>query len=108
MKKGLVIGALALGLTAGGAALTTSQDLFAHAKEFKAKMEERQQKRLEKMTRELNLTSDQKAKIQSLFNDQRAKMKAIREETHTKMLALLNADQKAKLEKWREGKRKKD
>lgn len=108
MKKEMVIGALALGLTAGGAALTTSQDLFAHGKGFKAHSEERQQKRLDRLSEKLNLTADQKAKIQTLFDSQRAKMKAIREETHTKMLAMLTAEQKAELEKLREGKGKKD
>jgi Spy/CpxP family protein refolding chaperone len=108
MRKSIVIGALALGLTAGGAALTSSQDLFAHGKGFKAERAERQQKHLDRLSEKLNLTADQKAKIQSLFDAQRAKMKALRDETHTKMLALLTADQKAELEKLREQKGKKD
>ena len=114
MKKSLVIGALVFGLTAGGTALTVStgsQDVFAYGKGFRAHGEDqpkRLEKKLERLSKELNLTSSQKTQLKSLFEDQRAKMKALREETRSKMVALLTAEQKAKLEKLREGKGKKD
>src|SRR5262249_44680806 len=107
MRKSVVMGALALSLTTGGAALTVAPDLLAHSKDFKEHRQEWQERRLERMSEELNLTADQKAKIKALFDDQRAKMKALHEETRTKMMALLTPDQKAKLEKLREEKGKK-
>jgi len=76
-------------------------------------------KRLEWMSKKLNLTDDQKAKLQPIFNDEFQQMKAVREDTslnreqkrdkmkqihetfHPQVLAVLTPDQQQKLEQMR-------
>ena len=68
--------------------------------------------RIERMTKELNLTPDQKTKVEALFKEQHEKFKAIHEETQTKLKTILTPDQMTKMEelkkqrreKWRERK----
>ena len=72
--------------------------------------------RVQHLTKMLNLSTDQQAKVKSIFEDQqnqmaslkqntsmsqedrRAKFQAIHQDTHQKIQALLNDDQKAKFE----------
>lgn len=109
MKKTILIGGMVLGLAAGGSSLLlTAPELSARSKDFQAHAEERQQRRLDRLTEKLDLTADQRTKIKALFDDQRAKMKAIHEETRKKMMALLTPEQKAQLEKLHEEKGKKE
>lgn len=76
-------------------------------------------KRLEWMSKKLNLTEDQKTKLQPIFNDQFQQMKAVREDTsltreqkrdkmkqihetfHPQVMAVLTPDQQQKLEQMR-------
>ena len=65
--------------------------------------QERESKRLERMTKKLNLSPDQQTSVKAALNDQRAKMedlmkqmKAIHEDTENKINAVLTADQKTK------------
>lgn len=61
--------------------------------------------KIERMTKDLNLTSDQKATIKTILEERKTKMEslknqmeALHEETHSKIAATLTADQKAKFE----------
>lgn len=56
----------------------------------------------EKMAKELNLTAEQKPKVESLMKEQHEKMKALHEETHEKLKQLLTPEQAAKLDKMKE------
>ncbi len=76
-------------------------------------------KRLEWMSKKLNLTEDQKTKLQPIFNDEFQQMKAVREDTsltrdqkrdkmkqihetfHPQVMAVLTPDQQQKLEQMR-------
>ena len=65
--------------------------------------QERESKRLERMTKKLNLSADQQTSVKAALDDQRTKMadlmkqmKAIHEDTETKINAVLTADQKTK------------
>jgi hypothetical protein len=71
------------------------------------KMEEmhqkQEQKRLDRMTKELNLSADQQAAVKAALDERNAKMKDLRQqmatihdETEKKITAALNDDQKAK------------
>ena len=65
--------------------------------------------RLEKLTKQLDLTVDQKAKLEVIFKEQHAKHKALKEETRERMNQILNAEQKEKMKgmkKNRQDKRK--
>ena len=59
--------------------------------------------RLEKMAKTLNLTDDQKAKLEAIFKEQHAKYKALRKETSERMSEVLTAEQ---MEKMQEGKKR--
>lgn len=81
--------------------------------------EERAQKSAEQLTKKLNLSEDQKAKVTAIFLDQAAtmkkareegkgdrdammaKMKAVNEENDVKINALLNDDQKKAFADWK-------
>ena len=65
--------------------------------------------RLEKLTKKLDLTDDQKAKLEVIFKEQHAKHKALREETRELTNQVLTAEQKEKMKemtKNRQDKRK--
>ena len=54
--------------------------------------------RIERMTKELGLNEEQKAKVESIFNDQKEKFKAIREETRTRLQGILTQEQMTKFD----------
>lgn len=109
MRKSIVTGALALSLIAAGAAAPFVPEAIARYSEKKgAGFEQMREKRLERLTARLELNEGQRTKIKAIFDEQHAKMKALREETHKKVLAVLTPEQKAKFEKQREEKKKRD
>lgn len=57
--------------------------------------------RVERLSKELDLTAEQKAKLEAVFQQQAEKFKAMREETHRQMQEFLTPDQMAKLEELR-------
>jgi Spy/CpxP family protein refolding chaperone len=54
------------------------------------------QKRVEFMTKELGLTSEQQAKVEAIFEAQNQKLKAIHEEGKTSLQAVLTPEQLTK------------
>ena len=58
--------------------------------------------RLERMTKNLGLTADQKAKLEPIFKQQGEKFKALHEETHTLVTQVLTKEQ---ITKWDEMKK---
>jgi periplasmic protein CpxP/Spy len=54
--------------------------------------------RIEKMTKNLDLTVDQKTKVEALFNKQEEKFKAIHEETQAGLQKILTKEQMTKME----------
>lgn len=57
---------------------------------------------MERMAKELNLTEEQKPKVESLMKEQHEKMKALHDETHEKLKQLLTQEQASKLDKMKE------
>jgi Spy/CpxP family protein refolding chaperone len=72
--------------------------------------EGRQEKRMERLSKELSLTEEQKTKVGVVFKEQGEKYKAIHDETRTQLKTILTPEQFTKLEemkqrrhdKWRE------
>lgn len=65
--------------------------------------------RLEKLAKKLDLTDDQKAKLEVIFKEQHAKHKALKEETRERLSKVLTAEQMEKMQemkKHRQDKRK--
>jgi protein CpxP len=60
--------------------------------------EEHQKHRIERLTKELNLTDEQKTKVEAIFKEQQEKFKALHEETHTKLGTVLSPEQVSKLD----------
>ncbi len=58
--------------------------------------------KIEKMTKSLNLSSEQEAKLSTLFEEQGIKYKAIHEETRKQMETFLTKEQLAKMDAMRE------
>lgn len=58
--------------------------------------------RLEQLNKELDLNSDQKARLTEIFKQQQEKLRAIQEESHRRIKEVLNAEQIAKWERIRE------
>ena len=54
--------------------------------------------RLERMSKQLDLTADQKDKVEEIFKEQRGKFDAIHQETRTRMQKVLSSEQMAKLD----------
>jgi Spy/CpxP family protein refolding chaperone len=54
--------------------------------------------RLNRLSGELSLTSEQKSKLESILNDQSEELRTIHEETHKEIMEVLNAEQFAKWE----------
>ena len=54
--------------------------------------------RMERLAETLNLTEDQKSKLQVIFKEQRAKHEAIHQETRARMQEVLSAEQMAKMD----------
>ena len=63
--------------------------------------------RLEKMAKKLDLTDDQKAKLEVIFKEQHAKHKALREETRERMSQVLTAEQMEKMQKMKKRRQEK-
>lgn len=67
--------------------------------------------RMERLTKELNLTDQQKAQVETIFKEQKEKYKAIHEETRTRLKSVLTEEQMTKmdemrqrrLERWKKG-----
>jgi protein CpxP len=57
-----------------------------------------QKHRIERLTKDLNLTDEQKSKVETIFKEQHDKFKALREETHSKLGTVLTPEQIAKFE----------
>lgn len=53
--------------------------------------------RLEKLTKKLDLTDDQKAKLEVIFKEQHAKHQALKKETRERMSQVLTAGQMEKM-----------
>ena len=96
-------------------------DMKGDPQKWEEKREEHQKKMLDKMTTDLNLSSDQQASIKKIMEDRGKKMetlhkesmekgKAIMESSDKQIESVLNADQKTKFEamkkemknKWKE------
>ena len=58
--------------------------------------------RLEQLNKELDLNSEQKARLAEIFKQQQEKLRAIQEESHRRIKDVLNAEQIAKWERIRE------
>jgi periplasmic protein CpxP/Spy len=54
--------------------------------------------RIERMTKNLNLTAEQKIKVEALFKEQEEKFKVIHDETHTRLQGVLTKEQMAKMD----------
>lgn len=63
-------------------------------------------KRVARLTKELDLNAEQQSKVKSIFTTQRDKIKAIREEAQTSLKTVLTAEQQVKYEKFREEREK--
>lgn len=63
-------------------------------------------KRLERLTENLNLTAEQKAKLEPILKEQEEKFKTIREETHKRMQEVLTKEQLTKMDEMKKQRRK--
>lgn len=61
----------------------------------------RQQRRIDHLSKELNLTEEQKPQLEAIFTQQREKRKALREETRTRLQQVLSPEQMTKLDEMR-------
>jgi Spy/CpxP family protein refolding chaperone len=55
-------------------------------------------RKVERLTKELNLTDEQKTQVEALFKEQHEKFKALHEETNTKLKTILTPEQMNKME----------
>ncbi|MGR8953324.1 MAG: Spy/CpxP family protein refolding chaperone [Gammaproteobacteria bacterium] len=60
--------------------------------------EEHRQHRLERLTRELKLTDEQKTKVEALFKEQHDKFKLLHEETRIKLGKVLSPEQMTQMD----------
>jgi len=63
--------------------------------------------RLERMAKKLDLTDDQKAKLEVIFKEQYAKHKALKEETRERMSHILSAEQMEKMQEMKKRRQEK-
>ncbi len=82
--KPLVLGLLLL--TPGLASALTDTDYESY-----------RERRLERLSSELQLSADQKAKLEAIYNEKHEKIRAIREEAQNRIRELLTEEQ---LSKW--------
>jgi Spy/CpxP family protein refolding chaperone len=68
--------------------------------------QQHEDRKIEHLKSELNLTPDQEAKIRATFQSMREKIQAIREETHKNIASLLTPEQRAKFEQMKDKHRK--
>tara|TARA_Y100001972_G_scaffold100963_1_gene125631 strand:+ start:319 stop:645 length:327 start_codon:yes stop_codon:yes gene_type:complete len=74
-----------------------------------------QEHALERMQKNLDLSAEQKTKIDKIFSEHREKMQTLRTQTHERVNAVLNEEQRAKMatmheqrkEKWEDRKSEK-
>lgn len=63
--------------------------------------------RMERLTKELNLTDEQKTKMEAIFKEQHEKVQAIREESKTKLQTVLSPEQITKMDELKKQHREK-
>jgi len=61
-------------------------------------MDNMAEKRVERMTKTLDLNAEQKTKIEAIFKAQREKFKALQDETHASIKAVLTPEQATKFD----------
>ncbi len=61
-------------------------------------MDNMAEKRVERMTKTLDLNAEQKTKIEAIFKAQREKFKALQDETHASVKAVLTPEQATKFD----------
>ena len=83
--KIMILGLLVTGLTAG-------RSLFAEDTHWDSS------KRMEKMTKKLNLTTDQQAQIKQIMEETKTEAQEMRKKHDERILAVLNDEQKKKYE----------
>jgi protein CpxP len=91
MNKNVTAAALALVLAAGVAPIS--------ANEWGKTPQERQEhldKKINKMTKDLNLTPDQQSTVRAAMEEKMSKMEAAEQDAKSKIQASLNADQSRK------------
>jgi protein CpxP len=88
MNKKIITLALALALPLTVAAFPGDQ----------ADFEGRHANRVERLTKELNLTPEQKTKVEAIFKEQHEKFKTIHEETRKRLEEVLSKEQMAKMD----------
>jgi len=88
MNKKIITLALALALPLTVAAFPGDQ----------ADFEGRHANRVERLTKELNLTPEQKTKVEAIFKEQHEKFKAIHEETQKRLQEVLSKEQMTKMD----------
>ena len=82
MKKLSAVVMVCAGLLTAGAVYSKSQDPAAPSPN-QSMRDQAQQQRLDKLSQELNLTEDQKAKVQATFDETRQKIEAAIDEART-------------------------
>ena len=63
--------------------------------------------RVERLTKDLNLTPEQKTKVETIFKEQHEKIKAIHEETQKRLQEVLSKDQMTKMDEMKKQHREK-
>ena len=63
---------------------------------------DRMEKRIERMTEQLNLTTEQQAQIKTMFEEHKDERKAMRERMHKDINAVLNEEQQSRFKAFRE------
>lgn len=83
-------------------ALTLPLTATANPGEYKGDHDHYQAKKIERLDKELSLTSDQKSRIETLFKQNGEKFKALREETQSQMQTILTPEQYTKLQEMKQ------
>jgi protein CpxP len=91
MNKKIILIAMALALPLTAAALPGTDTEGGEG-------EYRHGKKMERMTKELNLNEEQKTKMDALFKEQHEKYKTIHEETRTRLKEILTPEQMTKMD----------
>jgi len=88
MNKKIIILALALALPLTATAFSGDKGDF----------EGHHANRVERLTKNLDLTAEQKTKVEALFKEQEGKFKTIHEETRTRLQEVLTKEQMTKMD----------
>jgi periplasmic protein CpxP/Spy len=97
MNKKIITLALALALPLTAAAFPGDQGDF----------EGHHANRVERLTKELNLTPEQKTKVEAIFKAQQEKFKVIHEETHKRLQEVLTKEQMSEMDDMKKQRREK-